>query len=107
MGVFWVLYSTEPRARSKEETTSSPLPALTSPLYRAPRVYTICENALALHGAKSTRKGENRGILGTHPQISVEIAYFALTNVRKGLKVDIGAVLRTRMNTGVSSAAER
>jgi hypothetical protein len=44
-------------------------------------------------GSKWVKSGENR-------QISVEMADFTLTKRSGRLKVNIGAVLRTRMNTG-------
>jgi hypothetical protein len=37
---------------------------------------------------------------GKDPQISVEMGDLALTKLSGRLKVNIGAVLRTRMNTG-------
>jgi hypothetical protein len=40
-------------------------------------------------------------------QISVEMGVFALTKRSGRLNVDIGAVLRTRMNTGVLSQADK
>jgi hypothetical protein len=44
-------------------------------------------------GSKWVNSGENR-------QISVEMADFTLTKRSGRLNVDIGAVLRTRVNTG-------
>jgi hypothetical protein len=46
-------------------------------------------------------------ISGKNQQISVEMAYFPLTKRAGRLNVDFGAVLRTRMNTGVYRAAIR
>jgi hypothetical protein len=46
-------------------------------------------------------------ISAENPQISVEMGVFALTKRSGRLNVDIGAVLRTRMNTGVLSQADK
>jgi DNA-binding protein HU-beta len=48
-----------------------------------------------------------QNISAENPQISVEMGVFALTKRSGRLNVDIGAVLRTRMNTGVLSQADK
>jgi hypothetical protein len=54
----------------------------------------------AIFGKNWVKMGSKQNILGENTQISVEMVDFALTKRSGRLKVNIGAVLRTRINTG-------